>query len=136
MLFMLPWKLFLFLRCLNFCPDFFGYVEKWLDKKDLVNFEISDIINWETNNSNTHIAQFPKIPWEIFFWKNRAQNVVEKSFRLFSKKSKLVISLNQQLEISYSLFVLLHTKHLSGSSLSVSFLAWFLKENISHVKFY
>ena len=28
----------------------FGYVEKWLDKKDKVNFRIYDITVWLTNN--------------------------------------------------------------------------------------
>ena len=51
------WKLFPFLRYLNFCPDFFGHVEKRLDKKVKVYFKIYDVINWETNNYNTYIAQ-------------------------------------------------------------------------------
>ena len=37
-------KLFKFLSCL------FGHVEKCLDKKDKVNFEICDVITWLTNN--------------------------------------------------------------------------------------
>ena len=34
------------LRYLNVFPDFFGHVEKWLDKKAKVNFKIYDVINW------------------------------------------------------------------------------------------
>ena len=36
----------------------FGHVEKRLDKKDKVNFEIYDVTAWLTNNYNTHIAQY------------------------------------------------------------------------------
>ena len=50
-------KLFSLLRFLNFCPDFFGHVGKRFDKKAKVNFKIYDVINWETNKYNTHIAQ-------------------------------------------------------------------------------
>ena len=32
-MFILPLELFLLLRYLDFCPDFFGHVEKWLDRK-------------------------------------------------------------------------------------------------------
>ena len=50
-------KLFLFLRYLNFCPDFLCHVgRKRLDKKAEVNFRIYDIINWEAVNYNTDIA--------------------------------------------------------------------------------
>ena len=46
------------LKILNFCPDFFGHVGKQLDEKAKVNFKIYDVINCETNNYNTHIAQY------------------------------------------------------------------------------
>ena len=36
-------KLFSFLKYLHFCPDFFGYIEKWLDKKGKFNFKIYDV---------------------------------------------------------------------------------------------
>ena len=39
-------KLFLFLRLLNFCPDFLGHVGKRLDKKPKVNFITYDVTNW------------------------------------------------------------------------------------------
>ena len=32
-----------FLRYINFCPDFFGYVGKRLHKKAKVNFKINDV---------------------------------------------------------------------------------------------
>ena len=53
-------KLFLFLSCLKFCPDFFRHVGKRLDKKAKANFKIHAVINWETNNYNTRIAQYLK----------------------------------------------------------------------------
>ena len=48
------------LRYLDFCPDFFSQVGKRLDKKANVNFRIDDVINWYTNNYDTHIAKFFK----------------------------------------------------------------------------
>ena len=42
------------------CPDFFGHVRKWLDKKSKGNFKIYDFKNWETNNYNKHIARYLK----------------------------------------------------------------------------
>ena len=44
------------LRYLDFCHDFFGHVEKWLDKKAKIIFKIYDAINWETKDHNTHIT--------------------------------------------------------------------------------
>ena len=35
----------------------FGFVEKRLDKKAMVNFKIYDVLDWTTNYYNTHIAQ-------------------------------------------------------------------------------
>ena len=40
---------------IHFCPDFFGHLEKRLDKKAKVDFKIHDAISWERNNYNTHI---------------------------------------------------------------------------------
>ena len=57
MLFISSYKSFSFLRNLNFYPDFFGHVEKQLDKKAKVNFKICDVINWEKIIYNTRIAQ-------------------------------------------------------------------------------
>ena len=36
----------------------FGYVEKRLEKKAIVNFKTHDVKDWTTNNYNTHIAQY------------------------------------------------------------------------------
>ena len=38
----------------------FGYVEKRLDKKAMVNFKIYDVTDWTTNIYNIHIAQYLK----------------------------------------------------------------------------
>ena len=43
-----------------FCPGFFGHIGKWLDKKVKVSFKIYDVIYWEINNCNTHIAHYLK----------------------------------------------------------------------------
>ena len=58
MLFISPENLFSFLRYLNFCPDLFGHAEKLLDKKAKVNLKIYKVTNRETNNYNTHLAQY------------------------------------------------------------------------------
>ena len=39
---------------------FFGYLEKQLDQKANFSFKIVDVKNWETNNYNTHTAQYLK----------------------------------------------------------------------------
>ena len=43
-----------------FFRGFFGQAGKGLDKKTKFIFKIYDVINWETNNYNTHIAQYLK----------------------------------------------------------------------------
>ena len=53
-------KLFSFLRYSQFCPDFFGYIGKQLDKKAKVNFKIYDVANWNTKSYNKHIARYFK----------------------------------------------------------------------------
>ena len=53
-------SLFLF-KMFRICPDFFGHVRKWLDKKAKVNFQIYDVATWEKSNYNTYIAQHLKI---------------------------------------------------------------------------
>ena len=53
-------KLFLFLRYLNFCPDFCDNVEKQLDKKVNINYKLCDVTTWETNNYTTHISPYLK----------------------------------------------------------------------------
>ena len=47
-------------KIFNFCVDFFGHVGNELNKKSKVNSKNSDAINGETNNHNTHIAQYLK----------------------------------------------------------------------------
>ena len=36
---------------------FFGHVEEQLDEEAEANFKMCDVINWERDNYNTHIAQ-------------------------------------------------------------------------------
>ena len=43
-IFISPEKLFSFWRCLNFCSNFFGHVEKWLDKPRLM----SEVVTSQT----------------------------------------------------------------------------------------
>ena len=38
----------------------FGYVEKRLDNKVMVNFNIYDVTHWTKNHYNTHITQYLK----------------------------------------------------------------------------
>ena len=43
------------------CLDFWGHVEKQLDNKaKLVSNIVTSQTGWETNNYNTHIAQYVK----------------------------------------------------------------------------
>ena len=44
-------KALFFLEISTFLSWLFGYFEKWLDKKAMVNFEIYDIADCKTNNS-------------------------------------------------------------------------------------
>ena len=44
----------------KFSSWFFGYLEKRLDKKAEVNFEIYDVADWITNNYDAYIAQYLK----------------------------------------------------------------------------
>ena len=48
-------RLFLFLKYLNFCSDFFDLVR--LDKKATVNFKICNVVNLDANNQNKHIGK-------------------------------------------------------------------------------
>ena len=48
-----------FCSYLILCPDF-GDLGKQLDKKAKVEFKIYDVTEWETNNYNTHTAQYIK----------------------------------------------------------------------------
>ena len=53
-------KVLLVLKIFKFLSWLFGHVQKWLDQKDKVNFEIYDVAAWLTDNCNTHIAQYLK----------------------------------------------------------------------------
>ena len=47
----------LFVRqIITFLSRIFGYVEKRLDKRAMINFKIYDDIVWTTNNYNTQIT--------------------------------------------------------------------------------
>ena len=48
------------LKILKFLSSIFGHVHKRLDLKDKVNFKIYVVTTPETNNCNTHIAQYLK----------------------------------------------------------------------------
>ena len=92
----LSWKLFSFLRCLGFSPDFFAHLGKLLVKKGEVDFnktrKFGQLIEHNTRN--------------IFLKKLYTKCGGEISPRTFSKKLKLSISLNQQPEILHTLFLL------------------------------
>ena len=51
-------KALFILEIFTFLYSPFGYAEKRLDKKPMVNFEIYDVTDWTSNNYNTHIAQY------------------------------------------------------------------------------
>ena len=110
-----------FFRYLNFCPEHFGYVEKWLDKKAKINFKIYNITNWETNNTiirytfrlifsrskGNQAMEFGQLTEydikNIFLEKSYTKFGGETSPRPFSKKLKLSLSLDQQSEYLYIL---------------------------------
>ena len=77
----------IFLSIFIFLSRVFGYIEKHLDKKSMVNFKIYDVTDWTTNNYNTHIAQYLKFGQlkehnvRNIFLENHTQNVVEKLVR-------------------------------------------------------
>ena len=52
------------LEVFTFSSRLFGYVEKRLDKKAMVDFKIYDVTDWARNNCNTNIAQYLKI-WSV-----------------------------------------------------------------------
>ena len=51
-------KAFFVREVFTFLPWLFSYVEKWLDKKAMINFKIYDVTDWTTNNHITHISQY------------------------------------------------------------------------------
>ena len=44
----------------TFLSWIFGYVEKWLDKKVIVNFKIYNVLNYIRNNHNTHSSNISR----------------------------------------------------------------------------
>ena len=60
MFFVFILKVLFVLEMFQFCPYYFGNAGKQLDKKVKFNFKNYDVINWETNNYNTHIAHYLK----------------------------------------------------------------------------
>ena len=46
------------LKIFKFLSWIFGQVEKWLDQKYKINFEIFDVTTWATNSCNANIAQY------------------------------------------------------------------------------
>ena len=53
-------KALFFKKTLKFLSWLFGHAGKRLDKNVKVSFKIDDFIYWETNNYNTHFAQYLK----------------------------------------------------------------------------
>ena len=109
-----------FFRYLNFCPEHFGYVEKWLDKKAKINFKIYNTTNWEKNNTiirytfclifsrskGNQTMEFGQLTEydikNIFLEKSYTKYGGETSPRPFYKKLKLSLSLDQQSEYLYT----------------------------------
>ena len=102
--FLFQQKVTFVLNILKFCLDFFGYVEKWLDKKAIINFKLYDVTSWETNKYNLHIANISRnkgnqaVKFGQFIEYNMRSIFLEKSYikcgretcsRAFSKKNKI-----------------------------------------------
>ena len=78
------------LKIFKFLYWLFSHVQKRLVWKDEVKFKIYDVTTWETNNCNTHIAQYltkqrksgndisSVYTRETFFLKYPTQNVMKK----------------------------------------------------------
>ena len=100
MLFISSWKLF-FLKIFNFCPDFFGHVGIWLDKKAKVNCKIYDFIkviitirilpgiSRSKGNQTMKFGQLIEFNVRNIYFKNHAKNkvgrLVPDLFLLFKK---------------------------------------------------
>ena len=77
-----PLKLFSFSSYFKFLSGLFGRVEKLLNQKDKIYFKIYDVKTWETNNCNTHIAQYKSnqtIKFGQLIGYNRRNSFLEKS---------------------------------------------------------
>ena len=48
------------LEIFAFLPNLFGYVEKRLDIKAMINLKMHDVTDWTTSNYNTHITKYLK----------------------------------------------------------------------------
>ena len=48
------------LEIFAFLPNLFGYVEKRLDIKAMINLKMHDVTDWITSNYNTHITKYLK----------------------------------------------------------------------------
>ena len=53
-------KALFILKIFKFSSRLFGLEGERLDKKAKVNFKIFNVTDWETNNYNTHFAQYLK----------------------------------------------------------------------------
>ena len=99
---------------------FFGHAEKRFDKKAKNNVKIYDVINWETNNYNTHIPNIVRSKRNqtvtfgqlielntrnICLKKSGKKCDGETSPRFFSKKSKLKVSLSTVWNIIQFVFI-------------------------------
>ena len=51
-------RAFVVLEIFTFLSWLFGFVEKWLDQKSMVNFQIYDMTDWATSNCKTQITQY------------------------------------------------------------------------------
>ena len=132
------------LKMFKFLSWLFSHVAKRLHQKDKVNFEIYDVIAWLSNNCKTYIAQYLRrkgnqtmkfarlIEYNmtnIFLEKSYTKCGGESSPRPFFEKLKLSISLDQQPELLYVLF-LLYTKTLQTTCF-YPILSFFLKKERS-----
>ena len=59
-LFHLERKALFVIKILKLYHDIFDHTGRRLDTKAKLNFKFYDVIIWETNNCNTHIAQYLK----------------------------------------------------------------------------
>ena len=107
-------KRFLFLRYINFCPDFFGHVGKRLDKEAEINFKIYDVINWKKKiamhilpnilrsrgNQTMKVGQLIEYKRRNIFPQNHAEN---KEVRLFPQPFLIFKKLLYELKVSFPL---------------------------------
>ena len=100
-----------FVSIFTFLSWSFGYVEKWIDKKALVNFKIYDVLDWIKDNDNTYFPISLHVKairqWDLERWNNITRGTFfletsytkcdeEISLRPFHKRWNLRIFLGQQ----------------------------------------